>query len=64
MLPAALSSIAEPEEHATEYMHYRQFFMVWDVLERVVDVGMTEEPRTRDEREGWEAEYKVCFFLW
>lgn len=58
MLPAALSSIAEPEEHATEYMHYRQFFMVWDVLERVVDVGTTEEPRTRDEREGWEAEYK------
>jgi hypothetical protein len=36
LLPAQLAGISEPEERATEYLHYRQFFVVWDSLERVV----------------------------
>ncbi|KAF8344765.1 hypothetical protein F5887DRAFT_1201965 [Amanita rubescens] len=38
MLPAKFASIYEPEERATEYLHYRQFFLVWESLERVVAV--------------------------
>ena len=36
MLPAEPAGISEPEERATEYLHYRQFFIVWESLERVV----------------------------
>ena len=36
MLPAQLAGISEPEERATEYLDYRQFFIVWESLERVV----------------------------
>ena len=36
-LPAALANVGEPEDDATEYLHYRQFFVVWEGLERVVE---------------------------
>ena len=42
MLPAELAGISEPEERATEYLHYRQFFLVWESLERVVAVQALE----------------------
>ncbi|TEB19903.1 hypothetical protein FA13DRAFT_1820574 [Coprinellus micaceus] len=37
MLPAGLADISLPEERATEYLHYRQFFVIWETLERVVE---------------------------
>ncbi|KAG2037080.1 hypothetical protein BDR03DRAFT_957901 [Suillus americanus] len=37
MLPRELASIDRPEERATEYLHYRQFFTIWDSLDRVVE---------------------------
>ncbi|KAG1880885.1 hypothetical protein F4604DRAFT_1748514 [Suillus subluteus] len=37
MLPHALASIDQPEERATEYLHYRQVFTIWDSLDRVVE---------------------------
>jgi len=36
-LPGELANVGEPEENATEYLHYRQFFVVWEGLERVVE---------------------------
>jgi len=35
LLPPELSSIDDPEPIATEYLHYRQFFLIWDVVARV-----------------------------
>jgi nuclear pore complex protein Nup107 len=60
MLPPELTTLGEPEERATEYLHYRQFFMIWETLERVVEyqamdgLGMGREART-----GWLADYRV-----
>ncbi|KAF8631636.1 hypothetical protein AX15_002275 [Amanita polypyramis BW_CC] len=42
MLPIELAGIAQPEERATEYLHYRQFFVVWETLERVVECQALE----------------------
>jgi nuclear pore complex protein Nup107 len=37
MVPSDLASISEPEDRATEYLHYRQFFVIWEILEDVVE---------------------------
>ncbi|PFH53633.1 hypothetical protein AMATHDRAFT_79092 [Amanita thiersii Skay4041] len=68
MLPAELTGIAEPEERATEYLHYRQFFVVWETLERVVacqalevdmDTSVTGAiGASRETRTAWLADYK------
>ncbi|KAH7886730.1 nuclear pore protein 84/107 [Phlebopus sp. FC_14] len=42
ILPRELASIDEPEERATEYLHYRQFFNVWELLDRVVECQSLE----------------------
>ncbi|KAG1773373.1 hypothetical protein EV702DRAFT_1181131 [Suillus placidus] len=42
MLPRELASIDQPEERATEYLHYRQFFSIWDDLDRVVECQTLE----------------------
>ncbi len=60
LLPPELSSIREPEERAVEYLHYRQFFMVWETLERVVECHALEVPQmTKDTRAAWLSDYKV-----
>ncbi|KIL59037.1 hypothetical protein M378DRAFT_169919 [Amanita muscaria Koide BX008] len=67
-LPLELASIAEPEERATEYLHYSQFFIVWETLDRVVafqalEVDM-DASRTgsigasRDTRMAWLSDYR------
>ena len=60
-LPERLASIAEPEEIATEYMHYRQLFHVWDLFERIADVIGLESVRelTKDAKVLWLTEYKA-----
>lgn len=37
-----LAAIAESEERATEYLHFRQFFIVWETLDRVVSFQALE----------------------
>ncbi|CAA7264467.1 unnamed protein product [Cyclocybe aegerita] len=62
LLPNELASIAEPEEIATEYLHYRQFFVIWDTLARVVDCQSQEssyaQSSSRDARNAWLGEYR------
>ena len=60
LLPPELGSIREPDVQATEYMHYRQFFMVWESLDRVVECQALEAPQmTIDTRAAWLSDYKV-----
>ena len=58
-LPEQLASIAEPEDIATEYMHYRQLCHVWELSERVTDVLGLESAHelTKDAKEEWLREY-------
>ncbi|KAJ7771524.1 nuclear pore protein 84/107 [Mycena metata] len=59
MLPLELASISEPEERATEYLHYRQFFIIWDTLERVVECQALETPQmNRNTRAAWLEDYR------
>lgn len=58
-LPADLNSIRDPEERSTEFLHYRQFFMVWDALDRVVETQALEVPQmTKETRAEWLADYR------
>lgn len=60
MLPRELASIDEPEERATEYLHYRQFFNVWGLLDRVVECQSLEASlMNKDTRIAWLKDYKV-----
>ena len=60
MLPRELASIDEPEERATEYLHYRQFFNVWGHLDRVVECQSLEASlMNKDTRIAWLKDYKV-----
>ncbi|KAJ7349466.1 nuclear pore protein 84/107 [Mycena albidolilacea] len=60
MLPLELASISEPEERATEYLHYRQFFIIWDTLERVVECQALETPQmNRNTRAAWLEDYRA-----
>ena len=55
-----LGSIPEPEEKATEYLHYRQFFVVWDVLASVVECQSQDVPGLDRERKTvWLNRYRV-----
>jgi nuclear pore complex protein Nup107 len=59
-LPPELASIGEPEERAIEYLHYRQFFNIWDVFDRVVECQALEVvPMSKDNRSSWVNDYKV-----
>lgn len=61
MVPPDLSSISEPEDRATEYLHYRQFFIIWETLEKIVEFQSTHVPGLgREENATWMAEYRVC----
>lgn len=61
VLPEPLASIDEPEDIATEYMHYRQLFHVWDLFERIAEVSGIEiaSELTKDARIAWLNEYKA-----
>ncbi|KAG8215686.1 nuclear pore complex protein [Butyriboletus roseoflavus] len=59
MLPRELASINEPEERATEYLHYGQFFNVWGLLDRVVECQSLEASlMNKDTRIAWLKDYK------
>ena len=65
LLPPELTSIAEPEEVATEYLHYRQFFVIWEMVGRVVEYQAEESTMavhgaSRDAKTAWLSEYRVC----
>lgn len=64
VLPPELASIGDPEETATEYMHYRQFFSIWELFDRVQEVEAAEIQggMTKDTRIAWLNDYSVCFF--
>lgn len=60
MLPSELSGIAEPEEQATEYLHYRQFFTIWDTLARIVECQALEASlMNRETKLAWLGDYRV-----
>lgn len=60
MLPSGLADLSEPEERATEYLHYRQFFVIWETLERVVEQqGQGVASMQKDERSEWLGRYRV-----
>ncbi|KAG6332899.1 hypothetical protein ID866_6186, partial [Astraeus odoratus] len=54
MLPHELASIDEPEDRATEYLHYRQFFNIWELLDRVVQCHSSGVSQmSKDARTTW-----------
>lgn len=60
LLPPELSSIKDPEERSNEYIHYRQFFQVWETLDRVVECQALEVSQmTKDTRAAWLSDYSV-----
>lgn len=60
MIPPDLAVISEPEDLATEYLHFRQFFLVWETLEKIYESQSTwERGLTAGERPTWVAEYRV-----
>ncbi len=60
MLPLDLASISEPEAQATEYLYYRQFFVIWEALERVVEIQAMEVLQmSKETRNDWLEDYKV-----
>lgn len=60
MLPPELASIGDPEVQATEYLHYRQFFLIWENLERIVECQSLEVPHmNKDTRQAWLQDYRV-----
>jgi len=63
VLPPELAGIPEPEERATEYLHYRQFFVIWETVERVVDCHSQHVPgMNKDAKATWLDDYRVCLF--
>lgn len=64
MLPVELASVGEPEDQATEYLHYRQFFSIWSTLERIVECQALEVTNmNRDTRNAWLQDYKVNILI-
>lgn len=60
LLPSELTSIPEPEENATEYLHYRQFFVIWDTLASVVECQSQNVPGLdRERKAAWLNRYRV-----
>ncbi|TFK22529.1 nuclear pore complex protein [Coprinopsis marcescibilis] len=59
LLPSELADIAVPEEQATEYLHYRQFFVIWESLERVVECQARNVPGLgKDAKAVWLSDYR------
>jgi nuclear pore complex protein Nup107 len=62
MLPTDLSAITNPEERATEYLQYRQFFNIWELLDRVVECQSLEvsQVMSKETKKAWLDDYQVC----
>ncbi|TFK38561.1 nuclear pore protein 84/107 [Crucibulum laeve] len=59
VLPSELSEIKEPEDRTTEYLHYRQFFTIWESLESVVESQSLQVPgMTKEAKSVWLADYR------
>ena len=60
-LPEELASIDKPEDIATEYMHYRQLFHVWEIFDGIAEITETEvaDEWTKDAKVAWLNEYKA-----
>ncbi|KAG2002400.1 nuclear pore complex protein [Coprinopsis cinerea AmutBmut pab1-1] len=59
LLPAELADISEPEDRATEYLHYRQFFVIWESVGRVVECQSRDLPgMSKDAKGVWVNEYR------
>ncbi|KIO00919.1 hypothetical protein M404DRAFT_744982 [Pisolithus tinctorius Marx 270] len=59
MLPPEIAAISEPEDRATEYLHYRQFFNIWELLDRVTECRSLEVSlMNKDTRAEWLRDYK------
>ncbi|KAI0795934.1 nuclear pore protein 84/107 [Abortiporus biennis] len=60
ILPPELLTIRDSEELAMEYMHYRQFFTVWDSLDRIGECLKMESPgMSKDTKAAWLNDYKT-----
>jgi nuclear pore complex protein Nup107 len=60
MLPAELVSISEPEDCATEYLHYQKFFNIWEILAQAVECQALEAHHmNKDTRAAWLKDYIV-----
>lgn len=65
MLPPELAAITTPEERAAEYLDYRQFFIAWETVERVMECQTLEAPQmSRDTRATWLEDYGVRALFW
>jgi nuclear pore complex protein Nup107 len=65
MLPPELAAISTPEERAAEYLDYRQFFIAWETVERVLECQTLEAPQmSRDTRATWLEDYGVRALFW
>jgi nuclear pore complex protein Nup107 len=63
MLPPELAAISDPEERATEYLHYRQFFKIWETIDQVVECQSLDVPgMSGDDRRVWIRDYEVSGF--
>lgn len=61
-LPRDLISLKEPEDVVAEYQDYRQFFTIWDTLDKIVEIQAEEETEmSRDSRVSWLKGYKVLY---
>ena len=61
MLPPELMTVSEPDESATEYLHYRQFFDIWETIDRVVDCQSLEvQKMTKETTSAWLKDFDVC----
>lgn len=52
-------TISEPEEVATEYQDYSQFFLIWDTLDRIAETAAAEPTLSRESKAAWLNSYKV-----
>ena len=60
MLPPELGALQDPVEEATELLHYRLFFAVWDALARAQECAALEQPQmNKESRASWLADYRV-----
>ncbi|EKM74849.1 hypothetical protein AGABI1DRAFT_80653 [Agaricus bisporus var. burnettii JB137-S8] len=60
MVPSDLAVMSEPEDRATEYLHYRQFFVIWEILEKVVECEAMNVPGglSNEEYATWLNQYR------
>lgn len=56
-------TISEPEEVATEYQDYSQFFLIWDTLDRIAETAAAEPTLSRESKAAWLKSYKVLHSL-